>query len=901
MGSNNYATIAGYAIIFAAALHSGRGNANEYQFGSHAQAVYEQNTTRALFTIPRAGQTERLIALTSNANAPQIVDLSPPCQLWPSLRSGQTERLIPPTQNASAPQLVDLTPPSQFWPPQRAGQTPRLIASLTNANGPQVVDLTPPSWIWPSVRTPPAGVSPNIRPIFGAPQQVDLTIQAQIFDPQQLPQAPGPIRMILTAPQLVDLTIQAQYFEPQALPQAPGPIDQFFASPQYGDPTPTLQGDIWPSANKQGPSLQRQLSAAPQLVDLTQQGSIWGSQRTPPVFTGTTVTQFCAGPQADPTQIQPQLFGIPYPARGAVAPSEYQWGRHAEAIYEANVASSRSVWGPDWVQPNFRFGTGGNLYEFGLHAQAVYEQNVFSSRNVWGPDSFHAPTPQIASSSVYEYGLHAQAIYEYGATRVLFAVPVSPTQTGYINWELFGESQDDPTTIQGSIFKMPAGPLPLQPATSSNVYQWGSHKEIIYEHAVTRAIFSPPPTKSTRILTSVYEYGLHAQAMFEYGATRIIFQSVRTPPALAPITQILTKPQEDTTQQVRIWGPQQLAQGARVPPLWVSNSAAPQNVDLTVQGLIWDPFPGPAKPTVMPFVVPPQADTTQIPAQFFPSVRTPPIIPNPIAGFFTTLPQFEERVTQIVWPSKTAGQLPPRISQIFASPQADPSQLGTQFYAAKIGPPIIPNPVAAFFVTLPQFEERVTQVVWQSLRAGQLPPRIGPIFGAPQADPTQVPAQIFEPLISGTTTPRFLMAGPQLYDATQQALILNPINQRVPSCPLQLIVTVPQSVDLTIQGWVIGTAPGRFAKVPPIISGAPQLVDLTLQGWTHATAPGRQAGVPPLVQTAREPDISQDFRAIYFNSFEIIKPVNPAPTQLTVKCMQTKLTITVLVTKLKVS
>lgn len=311
-----------------------------------------------------------------------------------------------------------------------------------------------------------------------------------------------------------------------------------------------------------------------------------------------------------------------------------------------------------------------------------------------------------------------------------------------------------------------------------------------------------------------YQYGTHAQAIAQAENLKSdIWLSLRTPQA-APTPAPLRS----------IW-------------------AAPESIDLSISG--WavggtQANQGPVPPSILIG----QVDPSQLQPQVWKAATA--AAPRPVATFFSIPPQTEDRPTSVIWRSLRAGQTPPVIASFYAepqqadltqqglfvkpglptgpvppatsgAPQANPSQIAAQVWKAQIAAPITPNPIASFFATQSQIEDRPTSTVWQSQRAGQTPPVIRSLWAAPQqADLTQKGVVVpVSPTAPAVLTP--LYATPQQIDLTQQGLIFSPSSAPVAPAPSSLYAA-PQQLDLTQQGWVRGTAPVKQGPVPPFTS-----------------------------------------------------------------------------------
>lgn len=191
--------------------------------------------------------------------------------------------------------------------------------------------------------------------------------------------------------------------------------------------------------------------------------------------------------------------------------------------------------------------------------------------------------------------------------------------------------------------------------------------------------------------------------------------------AAAPITQICVPQQayaDVNTNFIR--SPTSGATPRPIPQV----VAGPQRVDLTLQAQTFEPLVGPQGPTVRPFTGgPQQVDLTQ------------------------------QAVFSRPTPSRQGG-VPPLV---LAAPQADPSQLPAQFTPTAATPPITPNPIAAFFFTPGQVEDRETRVIWSSQVSGFTPSVPPMVTGAPQQVDLTQQGQIFQavpyPLLFGPVPP----------------------------------------------------------------------------------------------------------------------------------------------------
>lgn len=182
--------------------------------------------------------------------------------------------------------------------------------------------------------------------------------------------------------------------------------------------------------------------------------------------------------------------------------------------------------------------------------------------------------------------------------------------------------------------------------------------------------------------------------------------------------------------------------------------AGPQLADLTQQPFFKAPTPLKQGPVPPPTVGAPQPDPSQLAASVWRSVvagQTPPVIPR-VSG----APQLLDLTQQAVLskPLTTPqGPVPPLTA---GASQADPSQIAAVIWKSQPAAPIVANPVASFFAIPPQIEDRPSAVIWRSLVSGKTPPVIPFIRGFSQADPSQLPAQVWPslstpPAVAGVT------------------------------------------------------------------------------------------------------------------------------------------------------
>jgi len=410
-------------------------------------------------------------------------------------------------------------------------------------------------------------------------------------------------------------------------------------------------------------------------------------------------------------------------------------------------------------------------------------------------------------------------------------------------------------------------------------YEWGNSQRQLYEQGATRSIFrSVVATAVVTAAVSAFVTDANITQPYVDSPTSFIARSVaagQTPPI---IPQIGAAPlQQDFTLQAQLFKPMVGPQGPTVRQF----TSGPLQIDLTQQGVVFSPLPnreGPVPPLTWgaplqqdftlqaqlskPLItgqgpVPPatwgspQADPTQIQPQVFKSQPAPAIVANPVSPFFVVPPQTEERPTRVVFTAQLAGQTPPVIlaltvppqtdptqiqGQLFkpliigqgpvpaptsGAPQADPTQVPAQLFKALPAPPIIPNPIAAFFSIPPQFEERPTRALFPSVVAGQTPPVISQLYAAPLQQDLTIQPLIIPPSLYVSYAMKTITAGPQLLDLTQQAVFVKPSPGYQGQVPLPLLTAAPQQIDLTLQARVFGASQAAVTVTGPTVAMLP--------------------------------------------------------------------------------
>ena len=268
----NYSIVAGLGFFLASAVTpQGQANSAEYQHGTHAQAIHQAEIVKSdVFPSVRTPVVASATPLRQLQAAPEQIDLS--ISGW-SIGGGQAPQGAVPAAifaqqaNPFQPQgsiwksavttVVVVNPVAAFFSvspqgeerPTRAifpavvsGQTTPVIPRANAA--PQLADLTLKGSIFPSA-TAPTVVAYALRPVYGAPQAIDLTQQGWTLAPGPAPQ--GRVPAGIFAPQAdpsqtAALVIQAAVTPPVA---ATGPVPRLVLTRQ-DDPT-QLAALLWRS------------------------------------------------------------------------------------------------------------------------------------------------------------------------------------------------------------------------------------------------------------------------------------------------------------------------------------------------------------------------------------------------------------------------------------------------------------------------------------------------------------------------------------------------------------------------------------------------------------------------------------------------------------------------------
>lgn len=240
--------------------------------------------------------------------APELADLS--IASWSRGTGLLAQGAVPPFISA-APQ-VDQTPLGAFWesaasaPAATFGPVPPFVKAPPQADPSQIA-----ARVFPSVRTPPAAGTLILRFIATLPQSDQTPTTALVWSPAYDAQGSGLSVEYRFGAHAVAIhnaeTLKSRFWSSLATPPSvTGILGQFVAT------VPQLENrqfsSVWASqkAGQPTPILQ-QLRGAPQVVDLTQQGSIFPAAKTQPVQGA--VPPFTFGqPQADPSGNQTQVW-----------------------------------------------------------------------------------------------------------------------------------------------------------------------------------------------------------------------------------------------------------------------------------------------------------------------------------------------------------------------------------------------------------------------------------------------------------------------------------------------------------------------------------------------------------------------------------------------------------------
>lgn len=194
-------------------------------------------------------------------------------------------------------------------------------------------------------------------------------------------------------------------------------------------------------------------------------------------------------------------------------------------------------------------------------------------------------------------------------------------------------------------------------------------------------------------------------------------------------TQVLAYPTDPTQVAARVWSSQPAAL-VITNPVAPYYSLAPQLVDLSLQPRLSSPMltqqgfsvrsyvvNAPLIDlTILAYIETPQpsaqgilgarhsaypVDPTQIQPQVFASLRAFIPIPNPVSPFYALVPQLLDTTQQPqIWKPGLVRQ--GILGAVVSAAPTDTSQLKPQVWASLVPPPVIPNPTAPYYRTVPQ-------------------------------------------------------------------------------------------------------------------------------------------------------------------------------------------------------
>lgn len=287
-------------------------------------------------------------------------------------------------------------------------------------------------------------------------------------------------------------------------------------------------------------------------------------------------------------------------------------------------------------------------------------------------------------------------------------------------------------------------------------------------------------TPQSNLRAAEYHYGIHAQAIHQAETLKsTIWESARTPPATASLRTIWAAPQfdpsigplavwesqlaggrspvigtivggplqVDLTQQAWIEAPSPPRQGP-VPPL---TGAAPQLADLTQQAIFDAPLPA-TQGAAPPFTKgAPQTDPSQIQPEVWAPQPAPPI-PSPAARAFTIPPQSDpSQLAADIWSPTQASPTTPRLTAseyvwgTHAATLAYAESVKNKFFLSQPAPVVVAGAIGKMLWGAPQNDLTQPQGVFETPPLGGGQGALIPVtFGAPQDDPSQVAANIWE-------------------------------------------------------------------------------------------------------------------------------------------------------------
>lgn len=278
--------------------------------------------------------------------------------------------------------------------------------------------------------------------------------------------------------------------------------------------------------------------------------------------------------------------------------------------------------------------------------------------------------------------------------------------------------------------------------------------------------------------------------------------------------------------------------------------AAPQ-YDLTQQAVLTSPLTGAPQPISLIYAAP-QIDGTVQPV-YIVSAVTPPAVVQPTVPFIQGAPQSVDLTQQPLYTVSASSRQGPTVRPIYAAPELrDLTQQALLFSPTENRE----GPVLRIIIASPQGIDLTQQTVFSPSAASAQGPTVKPLSAYPTIDLTQqgsiFPALVPPPVIPNPIIPT-VWAAPQL-DLTQPAKVWGPLalNQK----PwIAQISAAPQFIDLTLPARVWAPVV-KQGQPPPLVLAAPQ-PDLTIQGWVRGTAPPKQGVLGSFVNVSPQPDTSQ--------------------------------------------
>jgi hypothetical protein len=219
-----------------------------------------------------------------------------------------------------------------------------------------------------------------------------------------------------------------------------------------------------------------------------------------------------------------------------------------------------------------------------------------------------------------------------------------------------------------------------------------------------------------------------------------------------------------------------------------------------VKSKVWGSAAGGAVRVLAAFICVGAQAYADVQPQVWRSAAAPLALPAPVAKFWSVPPQTVDLSLPSFFDAPTAAAQG-RVPALVSAYPVDTSQPAARLYFPLLAPPVVPNPIAGYFKTIPQFEDRPSVLVFRAALPGS---------------PTSI-------------IPR-VSAAPQVLDLTLQPQVYPPASSPVlVSYGLRGFFTSPLPQDLTQQPVLFRPTPARQGKPPPVISAAPQVVDLSLQ------------------------------------------------------------------------